>query len=407
VFYGWIIVGVAFVTQFMLSGFVFYSFGVVLKELAADFGGGRTGVSAVHLVMPWTGALIAPFVGRWAGRGHLRLLMTLGAAATGTGLLLTARASHLWQLYVIFPTLISFGANTLGGVCASALVVNWFERRRATALGLSQIGASGGGMIMGPVAAALVASHGWRGTYTLFGLILLAMIPLLWILTVSHPQERGLRADGVPDPRGGSPDPAPAHAPAAFSTAGMFRDPNLWRVAFLTGVGFMLSSAVVTHIVAFGTDAGLDRLQASSLLSVMATGALIAKPIFGSLSDRVGERPSFAISLGLQGLGLLGVLQAPGGWGLFAVVALLGLGIGGNLPVSAALAARAFGTASFGPVLGLVMLLITPLVSVGTPFAGWIFDRTGSYAPAFWTFLAALALAGLVLWRVDLRERAG
>jgi hypothetical protein len=37
-FYGWTIVGVAFLTQFIAVGFTFYSYGVFFKALAADFG---------------------------------------------------------------------------------------------------------------------------------------------------------------------------------------------------------------------------------------------------------------------------------------------------------------------------------------------------------------------------------
>jgi MFS family permease len=85
-------------------------------------------------------------------------------------------------------------------------------------------------------------------------------------------------------------------------------------------------------------------------------------------------------------------------------MALFGLGIGGNMPLSAALLARAFGPAAFGPMMGLMMPLLTPLVSSGTPLAGWIFDETGSYSYAFVIFLV-LAMASLVaLWQVRLPE---
>ena len=39
VFYGWWIVAVTFLTQFVAMGTVFYSYGVLLKPLAEDLGG--------------------------------------------------------------------------------------------------------------------------------------------------------------------------------------------------------------------------------------------------------------------------------------------------------------------------------------------------------------------------------
>ena len=46
------------------------------------------------------------------------------------------------------------------------------------------------------------------------------------------------------------------------------------------------------------------------------------------------------------------------------------------------------------------MLLMLPLQLAGLPFATAVFDRTGSYAPAFVTFLVLYALAAITLTRV-------
>jgi MFS family permease len=400
-FYGWVVVAVAFAAQFIAAGLVFYTFGVALKDLAADFGAGRLGISGIHLVMPWTGALMAPVVGRLAGAGHLRALLTSGAVATGVGFCLASQASALWQLYVIYPVLMSYGANTLSGVGASTLIVNWFAKRRATALGISQIGASAGGMIMAPVAAALFGAHGWREVYLAFGIGVLASAPIVAWLTVGRPEQRGLWPDGDAAPSEPARSVAP---PRVFATRTALSELNLWLIAFITGVGFMLSGAIVTHLVPLATDRGLDPMQASGLLSVMAAAALAGKPLFGFLADRWGERSAYALSITLEALALVGLTLAPSGALLFGVMALFGLGIGGNMPLSAALVARAFGPAAFGPMMGLMMPLLTPLVSSGTPLAGWIFDETGSYSYAFLIFLV-LAMASLVaLWQVRLPE---
>ena len=119
------------------------------------------------------------------------------------------------------------------------------------------------------------------------------------------------------------------------------------------------------------------------------------------MADRAGERPAFYLSLVLQIAGLLGVTELTSEVLLFLSIAVLGLGIGGVLPLSAALLARVFGPAAFAPMMGLMAPLFTPIVSVGPPFAGWIFDVTGSYDLAFWAFAGVLLAAGLALWRVE------
>ena len=82
----------------------------------------------------------------------------------------------------------------------------------------------------------------------------------------------------------------------------------------------------------------------------------------------------------------------------FAGKLLFRVGVGGNLPLSAALLSRAFGPAAFRPMLGLESLLAMPLVAAGTPFAGLIYDVSGSYTAASAVF-AALASAAILAAR--------
>ena len=405
-FYGWVMVAVAFVTQFISSGIIFYTFGIALKQWTVEFDSGRLGVSGIHFVLPLAGAVLAPFVGRLASAGHLRLLIPAGAVAAGLGFCAISQATALWQLYVVYPLLMAYAAGTLSGVGASTLVVNWFSKTRATALGVSQIGASAGGMIMAPLTVSLFSAYGWRSVYLGFGLVILAVAPLLAWLIVGRPADRGLQPDGVAAPEastGGAVAPGasiPGSPHAVVSTRTALREPNLWLISFITGVGFMLSSVIVTHLVAMVTDAGVDPLRASKLLAIMSTVAAFGKLLFGRLADRAGVQTAYAVSIVLEVIALAGILLLPTSLALEGITAVLGLGIGGNLPLSAALIARTFGPTAFGPMMGMKTMLMTPLVATGTPFAGWIFDETGSYRIAFAVFLGLVLMSLAALWRV-------
>ena len=62
-FYGWRIVSVVFLTNFISVGLVFYSYGVFFKALVADFGGSRFGVATGIAVMQLTIAAVSPLLG--------------------------------------------------------------------------------------------------------------------------------------------------------------------------------------------------------------------------------------------------------------------------------------------------------------------------------------------------------
>jgi MFS family permease len=120
--------------------------------------------------------------------------------------------------------------------------------------------------------------------------------------------------------------------------------------------------------------------------------------------DRIGERLSFAIAIKAFGLvSLMYVVSYPA-----LLAAAIALGLGAALPLVSALLARAFGRNAFAAMMGLMIPLLIPFQMVGAPYAAWVFDTTGSYDAAFWSFVGALgvAAAGLTLIRLPAAEDA-
>ena len=79
------------------------------------------------------------------------------------------------------------------------------------------------------------------------------------------------------------------------------------------------------------------------------------------------------------------------------LVFLTGVVLGGALPLSSALLAEAFGRDRFAPMMGLMMPLAIPLQLLGPIFAGWVYDSTGSYSPAFLALAAVLIVAAALV----------
>jgi MFS family permease len=74
---------------------------------------------------------------------------------------------------------------------------------------------------------------------------------------------------------------------------------------------------------------------------------------------------------------------------------LQGLAWGARGPLTQALRADYFGTASFGTIMGFSSLIIMMGMTAGPLVAGVLYDRTGSYTMGF-LVLAAAAAAGAV-----------
>jgi MFS family permease len=399
VFYGWIIVAVTFLTQFVVMGTVFYSFGVLMKPVAAEFAGdSRLGVSLAVPLMFLVFGLASPFIGREVDRRPIRWLMLAGGGFLAVGFLALSRAGSLWEFYLAFGVVLALAMALLGGLPNTALVANWFIRRRGTALGISQVGVSISGMVMAYVTSWLVGAFGWRSTALVFALAPAALLaPLIATLVIDRPEDRGLRPDGDQMPDTASTALAGESADSEWATAHALREPSLWLIALVIGLCFASNGAVILGIYPHATDIGYSETQAAAVLSVMAGAAALGKPLFGWLADHAPKRGATWLSIAVQFGGLVMIMFAPSHPTLVGAAALFGLGYGGVLPLWGVLVGAIYGRRVFGRIMGLMGPMMIPFEVLGIPFAAWVFDRTGSYDQAFASFLGLYALAALLL----------
>jgi len=406
-FYGWRIVSVVFLTNFVSVGLVFYSYGVFFKALAAEFGGSRLGVSTGLVIMSVVIAGLSPFLGRLVDRGSIRNIMCGGACVLALGFSLASQVGALWQFYVLMGTLVAVGSAMLGALAGSALITNWFSERRGTALGISGMGISGSGMVMALVATALVSAIGWRGTFLVYAAAsVVTVLPVVWFIVVNRPEDLGLRADGVEVSATTAEGAGLISVPVAplWSAKDTLRDVNFWVVALVVGLNFCANGAVLTHIIPHVTDIGFEPMAAASVLSTMAGCGVVGKVLFGWIADRIPKRAALWVATGLQGLGVWLILDVQAYSELLLAGTVFGLGMGGMMPLWAALIGAGFGRHAFGRVMGLMGPVMLPIQVVGIPYAGWVYDRNGSYDVAFLTLIGAYVAAMFALLLLRLPE---
>ena len=393
-FYGWRIVSVAFLSLFVSVGFGFYSYGAFFRALAEEFGGSRLGVGVGLSLFTITNGLIAPFLGRAVDRGSMRAIMTLGACLLAAGFFVIARVESLPSFYLVLATLVALGAALLGGLTTSTLVANWFVRRRGTALGIATMGISLSGVVMAPAATALIAAVGWRRAFLTYGLLTLVIVlPAVRLFVVDRPEDMDLLPDGDTRLDATVDDSGSASGPMWHALA----ERSFWVIATVIALNFCANGAILTHIIPHAVDLGNSPTRAALVLSAIAAFGVLGKVIFGWIADRLEPRVALWLSSGLQAVATVGLLWAERYAALLTVAVVFGLGMGGLVPLWGALVGSVYPRRAFGRVMGLMSPVMLPLQATGVPLAGWIFDRWGSYLPAFRLFVALYLLSMLVL----------
>ena len=381
-FYGWNVVALTLAIQAVTSGIMVYSFALFVVPWLTAFGTERAEVMLAIFLLQVAFGAISPLAGRLLDRFPIRVLVMVGAATAAAGFLVMSFATALWHVILIHVTLLPVGMVLAGTLASQTLVAKWFVVKRGLAVGISTMGTSLGGFAFPLITAALIGAYGWQDTLRILAVAALALtVPAAFFVLRRSP------------PTMQRPAGPPLHGPDAtpFLQSRSFWIPILGFAPITAAFG-----GVQFSLGAYVFDLGFEQDTAATLIAIGSVSMIAGKFTFGSLGDHIDHRKLYWLSAGSLAAALSLYLSAPSYAGLVAAGALQGFATGSVLPLLSVMYADRFGVASFGRVMGWVNLFVM-VGSIGSLYSGWIFDLTGSYRPAFLTFLAALAPGALLM----------
>ena len=396
VFYGWWVALTASLGLFLNTAtIVVFPFGLFAKAMGQEFHGGRARLSLAFTIHNLTSALCIPLAGRLVDRYGARRVLLPFTALLGIILVSSLLLSQaIWQLYVFYVALgvISGGA---GAMPYTDVVSHWFDRHRGLALSVMMLGMGLGAIVIPSVAQRLIATLGWRLSYSVFGLaILFIPLPVVAAFLKERPENMGLQPDGD----------AQAHASTtgALTEAGLTLREAVHTSAFWTIVSvlFLVTASVhacFIHLPAIVTDRGGTAQLAAFASSLFGVGLFLGRVGCGYLLDlffapRVAGLLFAAVAIGIAFLGLSHAI-----WSACTAAVLVGLGIGAEVDIIAYLTSRYFGLRSYGTIFGWIWAVFGVSGGLGAYLMGLGFDKTGSYVVPLIGFFCASLLATLLI----------
>lgn len=395
-FHGWRIVAFCGVSQFMAMGFSIYLLSLYIEPMANTFdvspGLIGSGMGLFYLAI----SLAGPLVGSWVDRGHMRKVIMSGTLVFALSFVMMAFATNIWQVALACLLLLAPGVCMVGVLPCAAMLVNWFDRRQAFALGLAALGISCGGFFAPPLAAYLITHLGWQQSMLVFAAIIVGvLLPLSWALVAGKPADLNQHPDGIL-----APDQAEQAATAAAqgSMKELMTEKTFWKLTLAVGFLSLCSILLITYIVPMARERGVSMELSALLVSAYAGSSLVGKFLLGWLGDKFEKRHVFILIQLLAIAGWLPMLL----WGsisaLMVSVVFVGLAVGGLTPIWSSMIAFYFGAGAFGRVKGAMTLAMLVCTVVPGPLGGLIYNYYGSYLASFWLLGAALPLALLCTW---------
>ena len=377
VFYGWVVVAVGIVVTCVGFG-AMASLTVFLQPMSETMGWSRTGISTAALINWLCMGLGAFLWGALSDRFGTRIVVLVGGALLGLGLVTASRAATLAQFQALFGVIVGLAAGSFY-TPLTATTTRWFTQHRSLAVALVSAGLSVGSAIMGPLARWLISIDGWRFAMLVIGdVVWLVIIPVALL---------------VREPPASRIAPGPAEMAGAdgreLTVSQALRTTQFAALALTYFACCAAHSGPIFHMVTNAIDHGVAAMAAATVLSAASLASLSGKVICGLVADRVGAKRTLLAGLALQAVAVGLYLFTSELAGFYAVALVFGFAYGGVMPLYAILVREYFGARIMGTVFGAVAFASTLGMALGPLAGGWLYDAFGSY---FWLFLGSFGI---------------
>ena len=165
-----------------------------------------------------------------------------------------------------------------------------------------------------------------------------------------------------------------------------------WKILFTAGMGFFTDAydlfviGVVASIVT--SEWHIASYQKSLLSSLALLTSAVGAIVFGRVADRLGRKRIYGYEVLVLAVGAIASGFSPSIWWLIGFRAILGLGIGGDYPVSATIMSEYSGRNDRGKMVSLVFAMQGAGLVVG-PLLAIILLSTGMSHDMVWRLLLA------------------
>jgi DHA1 family multidrug resistance protein-like MFS transporter len=275
-------------------------------------------------------------------------------------------------------------ATAIFAPVASAYVAGLGEAARGARLGwfssANDLGATAGPLIGGLI---LYATASFATSYLLVGMLGVLALGMTLLLPETEPKttlaQSSLTAraaefwDGLRD---------------------VITTPAVLTAAAVEATMYLGFGAFLGFLPLYARNVGLNDGAIAVVLALQLTIALIAKPLTGNLSDRLGRKPVIVLGLFASAAALPLIFRMTSFAGLVAVVPLLGLGVAAVTPATNALIADLVAARRLGTGMGVFGTIWDIGEAAGPILAGILIGQIG-YEPAFDVIAAIIAVVAV------------
>ncbi len=412
VFYGWIVVAIAFITLGIAVN-IRTAFSLLYPPILDEFGWDRGVTAAIFSVGFVSSTASVPIVGMLMDRFGPRFVLPMSGIAVAVGFSTATLATTPLTFYLSLGLLAVGGSMPMTYIGHSMFLPNWFVQRRGLALGIAFSGVGVLAIFIFPLLQNLIVNDGWRTACIVMAIgSVVLLVPLNMILQRGHPADIGLKpyGDGPSDKAAQRSGPIiidQQWASTAWTLGLAARTTRFW---WLTA-GFFLALyawyTVQVHQTRFLLDIGISPSEAALALALVAVAGVVGQISIGHFSDSFGREWGWTVALSgfmVCYLALIALQDNPSRILVYIMIGAQGFLGYGLASLFGPIPNELFAGKRFATIFGCISGMATLGAGFGPWFTGYLYDRNGDYHLAFWLIILACPLSMFCIWMAAPRK---
>ena len=376
------VVAGAFGCIFGAGSLMSYGFGILARNMIAEFGWSRD-VAANLFGMFMVGSALGLLILGWLiARYGIRVPSLIFVLAFGACFAAVAISPPIPAIFLLLFLVVGIGGAAASVLPYAVAISGFFDVRRGLALGIVVAGGGLGSIVIPQLAERLVEGFGWRVAFATIGLAA-GLIPGfgLAVLVRTPPGAVAARATGVEE------------EPSIVRMC--LLSPAFWLIALpILSVSIATIGALSSYVFLFA-DRGIPTATVTTILSVAGLVAWFGRPLVGYLMDRIFAPHVSASIFALAATGSLIMALDSRTGSQFVAATLIGLALGTEADILTFLVSRYFSLRAYSRVLSTIWVTWALGGATGTAIVARSYALTGSYTAALLIFAALLALAAI------------
>ena len=408
---GWWMTWVSGMTTGLGHAFFLRGYSAIFKPLSTELGFSRAVTSGASGIRSLQYGLMAPVTGWLCDRLGPKWVMLSGLGFMIIGLIMMIRVNSLWAYYVIWGVIIAMGNSLALTLAPDKALTDWFIRKRGQAFSIRFVLIATVSAACLPIITWMITTLGWRTSCLIWAGVMGVTVPFIWVtIKEKRPEYYGLLPDGVTTRENATARQFPWVDDGSLNDTGFeereqtlgqaMKTQAYWMLIVADASGRIVNAGFGLHCIPFITDLGINPTIAGSMMALMIVFTIPSSLLSGLIADRTPKEHLRLLLVGaylFQALGIASFLVNSNTFMLYPLLILLGFGSGAVRPLFIIMRGRYFGRKAYGSIEGTSMAFGTPFTILSPIYAGWVYDRTGSYLTAFTLFALLAAFSAFIM----------